>query len=87
MAEPQGEQDVYLGEFRRGPAFFTVFQTSADPRVHRVDCRDSGGGPNPCATFEEGIDESPRWHGAWNRDEWCPWIVAQTRKVVMNPTR
>jgi hypothetical protein len=87
MAETQGEQDVYIGEFTRGPAFFTVFQTSTDPRVYRVDCRDSGGGPKPCCTFEEGIEDSPYWHGAWNHDEWCGWIVAQTRKVVKNPSR
>lgn len=82
MPESRNEKDVYLGEFTRGPAFFTVFQTGTDPRVYRVDYRDNGGGPNPCATFEEGIDDSPYWHGAWNRDKWCPWIVAETRKIV-----
>jgi hypothetical protein len=87
MDEAKDKQGIYLGEFRRGPAFFTVFQTSANPRVYRVDCRDSGGGPNPCATFEEGIEDSPYWHGAWNHDEWCGWIVAETHKVVKNPSR
>lgn len=87
MGEAAKKQGVYLGEFRRGPAFFTVFQTASDPRVYRVDCRDSGGGPNPCCTFEEGIEASPRWHGAWNHDEWCDWIEAETRKVVKSPSR
>jgi hypothetical protein len=74
--------DKYLGEFQRGPATFTVYRTGKDPNVIRVDCHDNGGGPNPAATFEEGVGESPYWHGAWNRDRWCPWIVAETRKVV-----
>lgn len=77
--------DEFLGEFQRGPAIFTVFRTAKDANVIRVDCRDNGGGPNPCATFNDGIAESPYWHGAWNRDRWCPWIVAETRKGVEKP--
>lgn len=82
MAETK---DDYLGEFKRGLAVFTVFRTAKDSNVIRVDCQDSGGGPNPAATFEEGIDDSPYWHGAWNRDRWCPWIITETRKIVKKP--
>jgi hypothetical protein len=42
------------------------------------------------ATWGDGwrsAGDAPRWHGAWNRDEWCPWITAEARKVVENPTR
>ncbi|HEU5129280.1 MAG TPA: hypothetical protein VFU12_14940 [Glycomyces sp.] len=77
-AEPEG---AYLGEFRRGPAIFTLFRIGADPDRYRILCSD-GNGPSPVCAFTDTPGAEPRWHGAWNGDEWCPWIEAQARKVI-----
>lgn len=88
----------YLGEFRRGPAIFTVFQTDQtdrteqgdrtdeDPAHYRVDCND-GNGPSEVCTFSNHPGSGPKWHGAWNGDEWCAWIELEARKVVKEPDR
>ncbi len=78
--------DRYLGEFRRGPAIFTVFQTAVEPRSYRVDCSD-GNGPGEVCTFNEHPGSAPKWRGAWNGDEWCRWIETEARKVIANPSR
>ena len=71
--------EVFLGEFRRGPANFLVYRT--EPGAYRVDCRDSlNAGPSEVCRFT--VDGAPVWRGAWNGDQWCDWITAQTRKVV-----
>ena len=62
--------DGYLGEFRRGPAIFTVFQTSTVAREYRVDCND-GNGPSEVCVFSNHLGSGPSWHGAWNGDQWC----------------
>lgn len=78
--------DRYLGEFRRGPAIFTVFQTAVEPRSYRVDCSD-GNGPGEVCIFNEHPGSAPKWRGAWNGDEWCRWIETEARKVIANPSR
>ncbi len=75
------ETDHYIGEFRRGPAIFTVFQTAPAPRAFRVDCND-GNGPSQVCTFTDHPGSGPDWHGAWNGDEWCAWIELQARKTI-----
>lgn len=81
------EADHYIGEFRRGPAIFTVFQTALAPRAFRVDCND-GNGPSEVCTFTDRPGSGPKWHGAWNGDEWCAWIELQARKTIKGlPTR
>ena len=65
--------DAYLGEFRRGPAIFTVFQTAKAPANYRVDCND-GNGPSKVCTFSDRPASGPTWRGAWNGDEWCACI-------------
>ena len=79
--------DLYLGEFTRGPAIFFVFQTAADPHAFRVDFRDNGGGPSEVCHFTDEPKDKVTWIMAWNGDEWCPWILAETRKVIKNPAR
>lgn len=80
-------EDAYLGEFRRGPAIFTVFRTADAPPQYRVMCSD-GNGPGPVCVFSDEPGSDPRWHGAWNGDEWCPWIEAEARKAAERlPTR
>ncbi|GAB3659183.1 hypothetical protein [Glycomyces tarimensis] len=76
MAEP-----AYLGEFRRGPAIFTVFALPGSDRL-RVDCND-GNGPSEVCTFMS--DQHPAWRGAWNGDDWCPWIEAEARRIAREP--
>ena len=71
-------KDTYIGEFRRGPAIFTVFASDKGKKF-RVDCSD-GNGPGDVCTFT--LDQPPTWHGAWNGDEWCSWIEAEARKIV-----
>ncbi|GAB3219789.1 hypothetical protein GCM10027447_03270 [Glycomyces halotolerans] len=73
--------DRYLGEFRRGPAIFTVHQTGTEPAGYRVDCND-GNGPSEVCVFTEGPNSGPKWHGPWNGDEWCAWIEAEACKLV-----
>ncbi|WP_199044495.1 hypothetical protein [Glycomyces salinus] len=74
--------DAYLGEFRRGPAVFTVFRFDRDS--YRVECND-GNGPSPVCGFTDRTGDKPHWHGAWNGDRWCAWIEAEARKVIKNP--
>jgi hypothetical protein len=81
MAEPSAPEGAYIGEFRRGPAIFTVFRIAVKPDRYRVMCSD-GNGPGPVCVFAVPSDAEPRWHGAWNGDEWCPWIEAEARKVI-----
>lgn len=73
--------DDYLGEFRRGPAIFTVFRICGAAACYRVDCND-GNGPSKVCEFSERPGSGPSWHGAWRGDEWCAWIELQARKIV-----
>jgi hypothetical protein len=74
--------DVLLGEFRRDPADFGVYRTGPD--AYRVDCRDSpNGGPSEVCRFT--ADTDPVWRGAWNGDEWCLWILAETQAIIKRP--
>jgi hypothetical protein len=78
------ERERRLGSFRRGPALFTVVQTSVEPETYRVDS-DDGAGPRPCCILREDSGASPEWRGAWNRDEWCDWIEEQARALIQRP--
>ncbi|GAB3230842.1 hypothetical protein GCM10027447_25550 [Glycomyces halotolerans] len=73
--------DKYLGEFRRGPAIFTVHRTGA---AYRVDCND-GNGPSEVCRLHDHPASGPQWHGPWNGDRWCAWIEAETRKIIDSP--
>ncbi|THV37766.1 hypothetical protein [Glycomyces buryatensis] len=78
---PGGQRRI--GTFRRGPANFTVWQTTGHPAPnrYRIDC-DDGNGANEVCTFSNKPGESTRWRGAWNNDEWCPWIEEQARNLI-----
>ena len=74
--------EVFLGEFRRGPAAFLVYRTG--PGAYRVDCRDSPNAePGEVCRFTD--DGEPVWRGAWDGDQWCGWIAARTREVIGGP--
>ncbi|WP_157930597.1 hypothetical protein [Glycomyces xiaoerkulensis] len=74
-------EHVNLGEFRRGPAIFSVFRTAVSPAQYRVTCSD-GNGPSEVCTFSDRPGPGPKWHGAWNGDQWCDWIEAEARRIV-----
>ncbi|WP_100448792.1 hypothetical protein [Glycomyces xiaoerkulensis] len=76
--------DGYVGEFRRGPAIFSVRRSAREPREYRVDCND-GNGPSEVCRLPETTGAGPLWHGAWNGDQWCAWIESEARKVIENP--
>lgn len=78
LIEPEG---AYLGEFRRGPAIFTVHRIAVRPSRYRIMCSD-GNAPSPVCVLSEAPGSEPRWHGAWNGDQWCAWIEAEARKVI-----
>jgi hypothetical protein len=69
----------FLGEFRRGPARFTVHRD--DPHGYLVNC-DDGNGPSEVLRLTAYPGAKPQWHGPWNGDRWCKWIEAETRKVI-----
>jgi hypothetical protein len=55
-----------------------------EPNSYRVDC-DDGVGPREVCRFGDDPDGPVTWRGAWNGDEWCPWILAEARELVANP--
>lgn len=86
-SEPEGEH--CLGKFRRHPVEFSVIFTSTPPdtpNIYRVDC-DDGVGPHEVCRFGDDPDQPVHWRGAWQGDEWCPWIIRNARELVTNPSR
>lgn len=83
--------DGYLGCFRRKPAVFSVYQVSPVPHRYTpgpaeflVDVND-GAGARECCRFTDDPEDVPEWNGAWNGDDWCPWILEQAKACVADP--
>ncbi|RRS00485.1 hypothetical protein [Glycomyces terrestris] len=83
--------DGYLGDFRRGPAVFTLYHLGADHparpnriTVYLVDV-DDGAGPRECCRFTDDSEDVPEWSIAWRGDAWCPWILEQSRALIAEP--
>ncbi|THV28380.1 hypothetical protein [Glycomyces paridis] len=83
--------DGYLGCFRRGPAVFSLYQTSPVPHRYTpgpdqflLDF-DDGAGARECCRFTEDVTEPPEWYGAWKNDEWCGWIMERCRALIADP--
>lgn len=81
----------YLGDFRRGPATFTLYRTAPvphrytpGPAEYLIDVFD-GAGPRECCRFTDDHDDVPAWTKTWRGDEWCPWILEQAKKLIANP--
>ncbi|MCD0445649.1 hypothetical protein LO763_18750 [Glycomyces sp. A-F 0318] len=90
-AEPEPDHENWLGDFRRGPAVFSVHRETAGahplvPPEYRIECND-GAGPRVICRFTDEPDPVPEWFGAWRGDEWCTWILKQTRALIANPQR
>jgi hypothetical protein len=88
-AEPDPDRDGWLGDFRRGPAVFSLHREAATthpfgPAEYRIECND-GAGPRVICRFVDEPDSVPEWFGAWQRDEWCPWILDQAHRLIAAP--
>jgi hypothetical protein len=89
-APPQTHpDDGWLGDFRRGPAVFSVYRETATahplaPPEFRIECND-GAGPRVICRFVDEPDAVIEWIGTWQGDQWCPWILAQTRRLITEP--
>ncbi|SDL33793.1 hypothetical protein SAMN05216298_3489 [Glycomyces sambucus] len=83
--------DGYLGDFRRGPAVFTLYHLGADHpgRAERINAYlldvDDGAGPRECCRFTDDADDVPEWSSTWLGDEWCPWLAEQCRVLIEDP--
>lgn len=82
--------DGYLGDFRRGPAVFTLYELGSEPgRATRIieyllDV-DDGAGPRECCRFTDDPEDVPEWSDTWEGDEWCPWLLEQCRALIADP--
>jgi len=90
-----GEPGIHghLGWFRRGPAVFSVYEIPPDrgcypngPTIYLIDVND-GAGARECCRFTDDPEDPPIWNGAWNNDEWCPWILKRARALIANPDK
>jgi hypothetical protein len=90
-----GEPGIHghLGWFRRGPAVFSVYEIPSDrgrypngPTVYLIDVND-GAGARECCRFTDDPEDPPIWNGAWNNDEWCPWILKRARALIADPDK
>ncbi|PRY57924.1 hypothetical protein [Glycomyces artemisiae] len=83
--------DGYLGDFRRGPAVFTLYDLGPDypGRAGRVTDYlldvDDGAGPRECCRFTDDAEDVPVWSRAWKGDAWCPWIMQQCEALIKDP--
>jgi hypothetical protein len=78
----------YLGGFTRYAVRFSVYELGPSlngfpdfPNRFLVDV-DDGAGPRECCRFTDAADDEPVWNGAWNGDDWCPWILDQSRALM-----
>ena len=88
-----GEPGVngHLGGFRRGHVVFTLYEIPPDlgrypnePTTYLLDC-DDGVGPHEVCRFEADEIDHPMWRGAWNNDDWCPWLIEHCRALIAAP--
>ncbi|MEU6858630.1 hypothetical protein AB0B28_07135 [Glycomyces sp. NPDC046736] len=88
-SDPHPDQDGWLGDFRRGPAVFSVHRELSGahplgPSDYRIECND-GAGPRLICRFTDEPEAVPEWLGAWRGDQWCPWILAQAHRLIAAP--
>jgi hypothetical protein len=83
--------DGWLGDFGRGPAVFSLHRLGVESGAHplvapeyRIECND-GAGPRVICRFTDEPEAVPEWFGAWRSDEWCDWILDQSRKLIADP--
>jgi hypothetical protein len=82
--------DGYLGDFRRGPAVFTLYDLGTDPgralsiTSYLLDV-DDGAGPRECCRFTDDPEDVPEWAPTWVGDPWCPWLLAQSHALITTP--
>lgn len=78
----------YLGGFIRYTAKFSVYELGPSlgsgpnfPNRFLIDV-DDGAGPRECCRFTDATHDAPLWNRAWNGDDWCPWILEQSRALM-----
>lgn len=83
--------DGYLGDFRRGPAVFTLYDLGTDfparkEKVHDylLDV-DDGAGPRECCRFTDDSEDVPEWAPTWLGDAWCPFILLSCKALIAEP--
>ncbi|WP_133884251.1 hypothetical protein [Glycomyces sp. NRRL B-16210] len=82
--------DGYLGDFRRGPAVFTLYRLDTFPARARKVVEylldvDDGAGAQECCRFTDDPDDAPAWYRAWDGDQWCGWIMQEVQKLIAEP--
>ncbi|GAA1671584.1 hypothetical protein GCM10009830_17010 [Glycomyces endophyticus] len=79
--------DGYIGDFRLGPAVFTLYCLGTHPadaaRITEflVDVDDSAG-PRECCRFTDDSDGVAEWARTWQDDPWCPEILKRCRGLI-----
>ncbi|MEU6246540.1 hypothetical protein [Glycomyces sp. NPDC047010] len=83
--------DGYLGDFRRGPAVFTLYRLGPDHpgRAHKMIAYlldvDDGAGARECCRFTDDPEDLPEWAATWLGDSWCDWIMERCKALIDNP--
>jgi hypothetical protein len=87
-SDGQSPATGFLGDFARGHALFTVWDLGPDrtqypngPGRYLIDV-DDGVGPRECCRFTDDPEDQPAWNGAWNNDQWCPWILKHAKTFI-----
>lgn len=90
MARSDGLSSVsgFLGDFARGHVLFTLWDLGPDrtqfpngPNHYLIDV-DDGVGARECCRFTDDPEDPPIWNGAWNNDQWCPWILKRAKALI-----
>jgi hypothetical protein len=83
----------YLGDFRRDPAVFTLYEIPPDrgrypngPTVYLLDV-DDGAGARECCRLTDDPGDRPVWNRNWKGDEWGPWIMERIEALIEHPQR
>ncbi|MFB9658438.1 hypothetical protein ACFQS3_19560 [Glycomyces mayteni] len=83
--------DGYLGDFRRGPAVFTLYRLGPDHpgRAQKMIAYlldvDDGVGARECCRFTDDPEDVPEWAATWLGDPWCEWILERCKALIDNP--
>jgi hypothetical protein len=79
--------DGYIGDFRKGPAVFTLYTLGSDPgRAERVTDYlldvDDGAGQRECCRFTDESDAVAEWAPTWQGDPWCPDLLKRCQALI-----
>lgn len=87
----------FLGDFARGHALFSLYRLGPDQSrcpngacEYLIDCDDGVGPHEVCRFTDEPVEPGDGstegfqvvWRGAWQNDEWCPWLLKSARALI-----